>query len=100
LIQEEIKRRFNSDNAFYHSVPNFLPSRLLSRNVKIRIYKTIILPVVLYGCKTWSLTLKEESRLRVFENMVLRRISGPKRDEMTEEWRKPNNEELRHVQLE
>jgi hypothetical protein len=58
-------------------------SRLLSRNVKIKIYKTIILPVVLYGRETWSLTLREEHRLRVFENRVLRRISGPKRDEVT-----------------
>jgi hypothetical protein len=68
LIQEEIKRRFNSDNPRYHSVWKLLPSYLLSKNVKIRIYKTIILPVVLYGCETWSLTLREEHRLRVFEN--------------------------------
>jgi hypothetical protein len=54
---------------------------VLSRNIQIRIYKTIILPVVLYGCKTWSLTLREEHRLRVFENRVLRRIFGPKIDE-------------------
>jgi hypothetical protein len=84
LIQEEIKRRLNSDNACYHSAQNLLSSRLLSKNIKIRIYKTIILPVVLYGCETWSLTLREEHRLRVFENRVLRRIFGPKRDEMTE----------------
>jgi len=58
------------------------------------IYRTIILPVVLYGCETWSLTLREERRLRVFENRMLRRIFGPKRDEVTEEWRKLNNEEL------
>jgi hypothetical protein len=58
-----------------------LSSRLLSRNVKVKIYKTIIMPV-LYGCETWSLTLREEHRLRVFENRVLRRISGPKRDEV------------------
>jgi hypothetical protein len=57
-------------------------------------YKTIILPVVLYGCETWSLTLKEEHRLRVFENRVLRRIFGPKRDEVTGEWRKFHNKEL------
>jgi hypothetical protein len=62
--------------------------------VKIKIYKTIILPVVWYGCETWSLTLREEHRLRVFENMVLRRIFGPKRDEVTGEWRKLHNEEL------
>jgi hypothetical protein len=59
-----------------------LSSRLLSRNVKLKIYKTIILPVVLYGCETWSVTLREEHRLRVFENRVLRRIFGPKRDEI------------------
>jgi hypothetical protein len=64
-------------------VQNLLSSRLLSKNTKIRIYRTIILPVVLYGCETWSLTLREEQRLRVFENMVLRRIFGPKRDEVT-----------------
>jgi hypothetical protein len=65
-----------------------LSSRLLSRNVKVKIHKTIILSVVLYGCETWSLTLREENRLRVFENRVLRRIFGPRRDEMTGEWRK------------
>jgi hypothetical protein len=68
-----------------------------SRNVKVIIYKTIILPVVLYGCETWSLTLREEDRLRVFENRVLRRIFGPKRDEVTVEWRKLNNEELHNL---
>jgi hypothetical protein len=61
-------------------VQSLLSSRLLSRNVKVKIYKTIILPVVLYGCETWSLTLREEHRLRVFENRVLRRIFGPKKD--------------------
>jgi hypothetical protein len=94
LIQEEIRRRLNSVNACYHSVQSILPSRLLSTNIKIRIYKTIILPVVLYGCKTWPLTLKEEHRLKVFENRVLRRIFGPKRDEVTGGWRKLHNEEL------
>jgi hypothetical protein len=69
-------------------------SRLLSRNVKVKIYNTIILTVVLYGCETWSLKLREEHRLRVFENSVLRRIFGPKRDEVTGEWRKLHNEEL------
>jgi hypothetical protein len=58
------------------------------KNLKIRIYKAIILPVVLYGCETWSLILREEHRLRVFENRVLRRVFGPKRDEMTGGWRK------------
>jgi hypothetical protein len=66
----------------------------LSKNVKVKIYKTIIPPVVLYGCETWSLTLREVLRLRVFENRVLRRIFGPKRDEVTGEWRKLHNEEL------
>jgi hypothetical protein len=63
----------------YHSVQNILSSNFLYDNTKIKIYGTIILPVVLYGCETLSLTLKEESRLRVFENGVLRRVSGPKR---------------------
>jgi len=67
---------------------------LLSTNLKIKIYKIIILPVVLYGCETWSLTLREERRLRVSENRELRRIFGPKRDEVTGEWRKLHNEEL------
>jgi hypothetical protein len=74
-----------------------LSSRLLSRNVKVKIYKTIIIPVVLYGCETWSLTLREEHRQRVFENMVLRRIFGPKRDEVTGEWKKLQNEELHNL---
>ena len=66
---------------------------LLSKNLKIEIYRNIILPV-LCGCETWSLTLREERKLRVFENMVLRRIFGPRRDEVTEEWRRLHNEEL------
>jgi hypothetical protein len=93
FIQEEIKGRLNSGNACYHSVQRLLSSRLLSKNVKIRIYRTIILHVVLYGRETWSLTLKEEHRLRVFENMVLRRIFVPKRDEVMGSWRKLHNEE-------
>jgi hypothetical protein len=83
LIQEEINRRSNSGNDCYHSVQSLLSSRLLSKNLKIRIYKATILPVVLYGCEIWSLTIREEHRLRVFENRVLRRIFGPKRDEVT-----------------
>jgi hypothetical protein len=63
----------------------------------MRIYKTIILPVILYGCETWSLTQREEHRLRVFENKVLRRIFGPKKDEVTGGWRKLHNEELRDL---
>jgi hypothetical protein len=91
LIQEEIKKRMNSGNACYHSVQNLLSSRLLSKNVKVRIYKTIILPVVLYGCETCSLTVREERKLRVFENRVLRRIFGPKMDGVTGGWRQLHN---------
>jgi hypothetical protein len=94
LFQEEIKRRLNSGNACYHSIQNLLSSRLLSKNLRIRIYKTIILPVVLYRCETWFLTLREEHRLRAFENRVLRRIFGPRRDDLTREWTKLRNEEL------
>jgi hypothetical protein len=83
LIQEEIKRSLNSGKACYHSVQNLPSSCLLSKNVKIRISKTIILPAVLYGCEPWSLTLREEHGLGVFENRVLRTIFVPKRDEMT-----------------
>jgi hypothetical protein len=72
-------------------------SCLLSKNVKIRIYKTVILLVVLDGCETWFLTLREEHRLRVFENRVLIKIFGPKRDEVTGEWRKLHNKELRDL---
>jgi hypothetical protein len=89
-IHEEIRSRLNSGNACYYAVQNLLSSRLLSRNVKIKIYKTIILPVVLYVCETLSLTLREEHKLRVFENRVLRRIFEPKRDEVTGGWRKPH----------
>jgi len=71
-----------------------LNSRLLSKNLKLKIYRTIILPVVLYGCENWSLTLWEERKLRLFENMALRRIFGPRRDEVTGEWRRSHNEEL------
>jgi hypothetical protein len=80
-IHDETKSRLNSGNACYYSVQNLLSSCLISKNLKIKIYRTVILPVVLYGCKTWSLTLGEEHRLRVFENRVLRRIFGHKREE-------------------
>ena len=93
-IAEEIKSRLRSGNACLHSVQNLLSSRLLSKNLKIKIYRTIILPVVLYGCETWSLTLRKERKLRLFENMVLRRIFGPRRDEVTGEWRRFHNKEL------
>jgi hypothetical protein len=94
LIQAEINRKLNSGNACYHLIQNLLSSRLLSKNAKSRIHKTIILTVVRNGCETWSLTLKEKHRLRVLENRVLRRIFGPKRDEETGGWRKLHNEEL------
>jgi hypothetical protein len=78
------KRRLNSGNACCHSIKNLLSSHLLSKNLKIKIYKTIILPVVLYECETFSLALREEHiRLRVFDNRMLRRIFGPKKDEET-----------------
>jgi len=83
-----------SGNACYRLLQNLLSSSLLSKNIKIKIGRNIILSVVLYGCETWSLTLREERRLRVFENRVLSRIFGPKRDEVTGEWRKLHNEEL------
>ncbi|KAJ4438039.1 hypothetical protein ANN_13978, partial [Periplaneta americana] len=92
---EEIKRRINMRNACYYSVEKRLSSSMLSKNLKVRIYKTIIiLPVVLYGCETWTLTLREEHRLRVFENKVLRKIFGAKMDDVTGEWRKLHNTEL------
>ena len=71
--------------ACYYSVQNLLSSSLLFKKLKIKIHRTVILPVVLYGCETWSLTLRDERRLRVFENSVLRRVFGPKRDEVTGE---------------
>jgi hypothetical protein len=100
LVHEEIKSGLNlGGNACYHPVQKILSSRLLCKNLKIKIYKAIILPVVLYECQTWSLTLKEEHRLRVFENRVLRRIFGPKRDEVIGGWRKLHNEELHNLYL-
>jgi len=93
-IQEEIKSSLKSGNAFYHMVQNLLPSSLLSKNIKIKLHRTIILHVVLCGCETWLLTLRKEHRLRVFENTLLWRIFGPKRDDVTVEWRKLHDEEL------
>jgi hypothetical protein len=84
-------------NSGLNSVHSLLPSHLLSTNLKVKIYKTIILPVVLYGCETWSLTLREEHRLRVFENRVLRGIFGPKMDEVMREWMKLHNGELHNL---
>ena len=85
-IPEEIKSRLKSGNACYNSVQNPLLSSLLFKNLKINVYIIIILPVVLHGCETWSFTLRDERRLRVSENRVLRSF-GPKRDEVTREWR-------------
>ena len=93
-IADEIKSKLRLRNACYHSVQNLLSPRLLTKHLKIKIYRTIILPVVLYGCETWSLTLREESKLRAFENMVMKRIFGPRRDEVSGEWRRLHNEEL------
>ena len=85
------KLRAKSGNASYHLVQNLLSSSLLSKNLKIKIYRTNFLPIV--WCETWSLTLREECRLGVFKNRVLRRIFGPKRNEVTGEWRKLHNKE-------
>ena len=92
-IQEEIKGRLKSGNACCHSVRNVLSSSLLSRNLKCKVYRTIIL-LVLYGCKTWSLTLREEHTPSVVKNRVLRRVFGLEKDEVTGELRKLHNVEL------
>jgi len=91
---EEMKSRLRSGGACCHSVQNLLFSRLLFKNLKIKMYRNIILPVVLYRCETWLLTIREERKLRVFENMVLRRMFGPRMDEITGEWRRLRDEEL------
>jgi hypothetical protein len=90
--QEEIKSRLNLVNACYRSVLNILSSHLLSKNFKIKIYKSIMLPAVLYGCETWSVTLREEHGLRVSENRVLRKMLGPKTGEVAGGWRRQHNE--------
>jgi hypothetical protein len=97
LIQEGIKRRLNSINTCYRSVQNLLSSRLLSKNIKIKICKTIILHVVLYGCESWSLTLREVHRLKAFEKRVLRRRFEPKMNEVKGGSRKLHNEELHNL---
>jgi hypothetical protein len=91
MIREEIKRRLNSGDPYYHSVQKLLTFRPLSQHVKSRVHKAIILPVVLYGCETWFLTLREEHKLRVFENRVLRRLFVPMRDGMAVGWRNLHN---------
>jgi hypothetical protein len=93
-IQEEIKSVLKLGNACYHLVQNLFSSSFLSGDITIEIRRTIILRVVLYGCDTWLLTLREEDRLRMFKNGALRKIFGPKRDEVTRKWRKLHNEEL------
>jgi len=90
-MQDEMKCTLKSGNVFYHSVLNIFPSSFLTKNIKIKPYSTIILPVVLYGCEIWPLKLREGPRLRWCENRVLRRIFGPKRDKTTGEWRKLYN---------
>ena len=79
---------------YNHSVQNILSFSSLCKNLKIKIHRTVIQPVVLYGCETWWHTLREERRLRLYENRVLRRIFGPKRDGVTGEWKELHNEEL------
>jgi len=90
-ILEEIKSRLKSGNACYHSVQNFFALQFAAKNIKIKVYRTIILPVV-FRCDTWCLTLKEEGRVRVFESRLLREIFGPKKDEVTGDWRRLQNE--------
>jgi hypothetical protein len=97
FIQEEIKRRLNSGNACYHSVQTLLSFHLLSKNVKVRIYSTIILPVVLHGCESWSLTVREEHKLRLLKTRLLRRILGPIKDGVTGGWRKLYNVEIHNL---
>jgi hypothetical protein len=92
-IHDEIKSTLDLRNACYHVVLHLLSSWMIPKNLKIKIYNTIILPSVLYLCKTWPLTLREEHRLRVFENRVLRRTLGPERDKVTGGWIKFHNEE-------
>jgi hypothetical protein len=87
------KSRLNSENACCHSVQSLSSFRLFRKNLKLKIYKTIILPL-LYVCESWSLTLREEHRLNVSENRMLRRIFGPKREEVAGGWRRLHNEEL------
>jgi hypothetical protein len=82
-VQNEIMSKLKTENACYHSVQNHLPSRLIKKNIKIMIYSNIILPLVLYGCETRPLTMREEEKQKVFENRVLRRIFGAKRDKVT-----------------
>jgi hypothetical protein len=89
FIQKEIKSKLKSGNACNHSVQKLLSASLLSKNVKIKIYRTIMLPVVLYVCEAWPLTMRKERRLRVFQNRVLKRIFGPKREKVNDLYSSP-----------
>jgi hypothetical protein len=91
-IHDEIKSTLNSGNACYYSVQNLLYFRTIAKHLKIKLYKTVVLPIVLYGCETWSLTLREEHRLRVFENRVLRMFGRKRKEDGS--WRKLHNDEL------
>jgi hypothetical protein len=91
-ILEEIKSSLKSRNACYHSVQHPFLSSLLSKNINIKIHTTIVFPVALYGCETLSLTVREERRLIVFQNRMLRRMFGHKRDEVRGEWRRLHSE--------
>jgi hypothetical protein len=98
-IREEIKNRLNSGNAYYLSVQNLLYFRLLSKNLKIKIYEAIILSAPLYGCGNSSVTLWEKHMLNVSENRALRRIFGPKREEVAGCWRRLHNEKFHNLYI-
>ena len=93
-VHEEIKTRLKSWTAYYHSVQNLLFSSLPSKNIMIKTFRSVILSLVLYGCETWSFTLREEHRLMVFESMVLRKIFGSKRVEVRGHWRRLHKDGL------
>ena len=94
FIYEDIKSRLMSQNACYCSVQNLWSSSLLSKNTKIKIHRTVILPIVLYKCEAWPLALTEEHRLRVFKNRMLKKMFGLMRDEIAGEWRRLHIKEL------
>jgi hypothetical protein len=98
-IHAEVRSRLNSRDACYGSLRNLLSFRLLSKNGRIKIYRTIIFPVILFGCETWSPTLREEQRLWMFENMVLRRMFGPKINELIGGWINLHDEEFHNLYL-
>jgi hypothetical protein len=96
-IHEEIMSRLNSGKACHHLFKNLLSSSLRSKNIKVKTHKTIILPVVLAGCDTWSLILREKHRLRMFKNSVQRKISGPTKEEVTGDWRQLHNKKMHEL---